>query len=340
LVRVPTLFDRLHAVGYRSSEVNWPCTRGSKTLQDSFPDAPNQIAHMTPRLRDELSADGWLAGIDDAAFRELSAPSRDQIWTAAASHLIRKRQPNLLLFHMLVTDSLQHKYGPRSPGAYAALALADAQVAEVLRALDAAGSRERTTLIVTADHGFAGATRFVSPNVAFRKAGLLEAGTAPAPVRARVQSISEGGVALVYLNSAATRNEDQARVLELMKSQEGIERVILTKDLTSLGFPDPALHPQMSALVLVAREGYAFSNEFRGDDAVSPVTLTVGNLGHHGVLATEPAMRPAFIAWGRGIRKGARLPAIDNVDVAPTIARLLGQTLPGAEGRVLTELLE
>jgi len=37
--------------------------------------------------------------------------------------------------------------------------------------------------------------------------------------------------------------------------------------------------------------------------------------------------------------RGAALGTIDNVDVAPTIARLLGLTLPDVDGRVLVEAL-
>src|SRR5207249_5568101 len=102
----------------------------------------------------------------------LSAAGRDQIWTAAAAHVIQTRRPNLLLFHLLVTDTLQHRYGPQSPAAYAALALADANVAQLLRAVQAAGITGQTTVIVASDHGFARPTKLINPNVIFRKAGL------------------------------------------------------------------------------------------------------------------------------------------------------------------------
>jgi len=46
LVRVPTLFDAARRKGLRTAEVNWPCTRGDTALDDSFPDVPEQIAHI------------------------------------------------------------------------------------------------------------------------------------------------------------------------------------------------------------------------------------------------------------------------------------------------------
>jgi len=45
------------------------------------------------------------------------------------------------------------------------------------------------------------------------------------------------------------------------------------------------------------------------------------------------------VAWGVGIKPGARLGVISIVSVAPTIAKLLGLSLPTAEGRPLAEAL-
>jgi hypothetical protein len=72
---------------------------------------------------------------------------------------------------------------------------------------------------------------------------------------------------------------------------------------------------------------------------VTQVTLAAGNQGHHGYLSRVPKMNASFIAWGRGIKPGAKLGLIENIDVAPNIAALLGQKLPGADGQVLSQML-
>jgi hypothetical protein len=51
-------------------------------------------------------------------------------------------------------------------------------------------------------------------------------------------------------------------------------------------------------------------------------------------------MNAIFIAGGAGIRKGIQMREIRNIDVAPTIARLLGIDMSGVSGRPLTEILE
>jgi arylsulfatase A-like enzyme len=340
LVAVPTLFDVLHKEGYRTAGINWPCTRNSKALDDDFPDVPRQVTHSTPRLREELIAEGILKDGTDESFAPQSSASKDQIWTAAAVHVIKKRRPNFMTFHMLVTDSTHHKYGASSPAGYNAIALVDGQLREVLHALDAAGIRDTTTIFIVADHGFEKALKLVNPNVLLRKAGLLETTGVGQLVRARAQIISEGGTALVYLTNPETQKEDAAKVREVLSGQEGIAEIIGPERFAELGYPDPEKNPQMAQMVLAAKEGYAFNNNALGDESVTEVTLTLGNQGHHGYLASNPKMNALFVAAGRGIKKGARVGVIENIHVAPTIAHLLGVGLPGTRGRVLRNILD
>jgi hypothetical protein len=48
---------------------------------------------------------------------------------------------------------------------------------------------------------------------------------------------------------------------------------------------------------------------------------------------------PGFVAYGRGLRRNLRLPEIDQLDIAPTIAKLRGLELPGARGRAFVGVL-
>jgi arylsulfatase A-like enzyme len=51
-------------------------------------------------------------------------------------------------------------------------------------------------------------------------------------------------------------------------------------------------------------------------------------------------MRGAFIIAGNGIKSGARLEYARLIDIAPTIARLLGLEMKTARGRVLAEVIK
>jgi predicted AlkP superfamily pyrophosphatase or phosphodiesterase len=339
LVAGPLLFDMLHPLGYRTAGINWPCTKGSTAVDDNFPDVPDQIVHMTARLRDEMRDAGSLPAGGQSTFNKLSAPARDQVWSAAACQVIRARKPHFMTYHLLNTDGTHHKYGPRTPASQTALALADMHVRDLLGAVADAGIAEKTTIFILSDHGFSAATKQVLPNVLFRKAGLLSVGPTTALTRAKAQIISEGGTAMVYLNDPATREQDRAKVVELLKGHEGVAEFITPDRYAEFHLPPPDKSPQAPDLVLAAAKGYSFGNLATGDESVVPTSVERGGAGHHGVLNTDPDLNAVFVAWGRGIKKGAKVGVFDNIDVAPTAAHLLGYDLKDADGKVLREIL-
>jgi predicted AlkP superfamily pyrophosphatase or phosphodiesterase len=339
LVAVATLYDLLHGKGLRTAAINWPCTRASTTLEDDFPDVPDTLLHTTPRLLAELVSAKILPTARDADFRSMTGPARDDVWTRAACHVIQKRKPDLLLFHLLNTDGIHHRYGPQSPASYTALALADTYVGRVLDALDSAGISSKTTVFISSDHGFAAATNILHPNAIFRRAGLLELGPSNVVTKARVQLISEGGLGMIYLNNPATRDADRNKVFELLKGKEGVAEILGPDQFAKYSLPTLDNNKGMADLILVASDGFGISASALGESLLVGAGLQ-DNTGFHGYLATNPKMNAAFVAAGAGIKRGGKIGMIDNTDIAPTIAQLLNQALPNAEGKVLREILD
>jgi predicted AlkP superfamily pyrophosphatase or phosphodiesterase len=331
LVRVPMLFDVLKQAGQTSAAINWPCTRGSTSIDDNFPDVPGALAYTTPRLKEELARKGLLGRFEGG-----NDVVQDEIWTETACEVIRTRMPRFLALHLNNVDSAHHRYGPQSSPGYTAAALNDANVGRVLRALDDAGVRGRTAVFIVADHGFIAAPKSLRPNAILRREGLLalESGRI---VSGRVLSVAEGGIAMVYLTDPTTAARDRESVIRLFKGAEGIADVIEPKDYARYHLPQPGDNQAMGDLVLAAKEGYAFSLEAAGDALV--VANPNPTAGAHGFLSTEPKMNAIFVAAGEGIRSGTKVPTIENIDVAPTIARLLGISLKDASGRALDGIL-
>jgi predicted AlkP superfamily pyrophosphatase or phosphodiesterase len=335
LCQAPTIYDRAHAAGMETAAVNWPVTRGAPTLTWDFPDHPEPVRYTTPALLQELQAAAVLPQPTDAAFGSAGPLVRDQAWTDTAAILIRRHRPRLLLLHLLMTDATQHQRGPGSFEAFGALALADRQVGDVLQAVTDSGMANRIAVIVAADHGFARTTRSTNPNVRLRAAGLIRA---PAPDRVEydAQALAEGGVAFVYVPARREKPELVTRAREALATLEGVERVIGPEEFASLGLPLPDGSPQAPDLLLAAKDGYSFGTATTGDE----VTVFSEPRGAHGYLASNPKMDALFLAAGAGIRPGARLERIRNLDVAPTIARLLGISMPDVEGQPLTAILQ
>jgi hypothetical protein len=97
------------------------------------------------------------------------------------------------------------------------------------------------------------------------------------------------------------------------------------------------MDPQVGALFLAVKPGYAFSAAATGERTV--VDAPEGSLGTHGYLSSDPEIQALFIASGRGITPGAKLQSVDNLDVAPTAAKLLGVELKNVDGKPLTQIL-
>ena len=253
--------------------------------------------------------------------------------------MILRRKPHFTMFHLLNTDGIHHKYGPQSAASYTAMALADIHVGRIVDALQSAGIRKQTTIIVTSDHGFATITNVLYPNAIFRKAGLLEIGASNQITNARVQLVSEGGLGMIYLNDPPTRDADQKRVMELLNGQPGVEAILTPEQFSAYGLPLPTANQGMADLVLVAANGYGVSAAARGEELVVPAGVQ-DNLGYHGYVGTNPKMNAAFIISGPGIKRGAKIGLIDNIQVAPTIAKIFETEMPAATGKPLTEIFE
>ena len=335
LVRGPTLYDRAHQAGLTTAQVDWVPHQTDGTITWAFPERPAKDGPM----EQQMMRGGFFTEADLGEFRRTVITWRDQVWADAAGYLVARYRPNLLYLHLLALDGIHHNYGPWSLAASGGIALADARVAQLLETIAAEGLATRTTVFVVSDHGFKQVFQEIQPNVALRAAGLIEVAESKA-VACDVWSVSEGGTAMIYLTNPdpGRREEVRGRAREVLAALEGVARVIEPAEYPALGYPRIEDNDQMADLVLVAKHGYHFTNAFEGP--VLQPRPEGAPLGAHGYLSDDPQMNATFIAWGYGIRSGARLGTIRNVDVAPTVAAVLGLALPGAEGRALREILK
>ena len=338
LVKVPTVADMAHSAGLRTAEVNWPCTRNSKSFDDQFPDVPNALDYTTPRLRKELIEKGFLQDEKHSSFRKASMVGLDYVWTEAACHLIRKRKPHLTLVHLLNNDATHHRRGAQSQDGYTANAYADMCVSRIVEAIDDAGIRDRTTIILVADHGFTLTPKAIRPNVLLRKANLLKVVTGKL-TQARVHVIPEGGVGFVYCTHPATAPQDASDFRKMVMGKEGVTDVLLPDRYAEVGFPHPREYTQSPDAILVAKDGYAVSGAVTGETFVANFEEARTSFGSHGFLAKLPKMKAMCILSGAGVRSGVKLPEVNNTVVAPTIAKLLGLQLPNAGGKPLLDAL-
>ena len=126
-------------------------------------------------------------------------------------------------------------------------------------------------------------------------------------------------------------------VKELFARTEGIAEVLeAATDAPRLGMPTPQENDGMGDLILYPKAGYAISGNAAGEVEAGPA-IDYG--GTHGYPSADPELDGIFIASGGGIKAGVKLDRVSNLDVAPTIARILGLEMPPMDGKPLSEIL-
>ena len=326
-MRVPAIWDLVKAQGLKTAGASWPVTVGA-SMDVLFPESnqapPNSTwlaqarADSTPGLVDAVVK--ALGGYGENDNR--NAVQRDRFTAAMAAHIIRAEKPNLLMIHLMETDTAQHADGPGSPAARDAVQHIDAHVGAIVRATEEAGMRARTTFLITGDHGFSRVHSLIQPNVILRDGGWL---TTDARGRVATWQAASHASAIRLKDpndhALATQIEQAFRAAAAGKYQ-GMFRVVSRAELDALG-----AYPE-AAFFIEPEEGYYVT-----DGVVnSAVLIGATRFGAHGFLPTDTRMYTGFVAAGAGIKRGVPLPLLRQIDIAPTIARLLGFELTDVDG--------
>jgi len=338
IVKSPTIYDVAKAGGLKTAGIIWPATRGAKTLDWTVPDVfSNQLfqGRATPGLIEAFLAAGIPADKQEEWCKTGKGEDRDRMYVQMLNYVIRKHRPNVALLHLVEVDHVEHAKGPQSPEAYAAVKFADDRVREVWEELKKSFPG-KATLIVAADHGFFPYQQQIQPNVVLRNAGLITAeGTKI--TGGTVRTVGQGGASFIYVLDQPDREAVIARLAKEFRQVEGVDLVIERNEFPKYGLADPQKNPHMADLVLSAKSGYSFTDSLAGNLVITPKSDVVK--GTHGYDPNQPALHASFVAWGAGVKPGAKLGTMENIDVAPTMAELLGLRMESADGRVLREVL-
>lgn len=339
IVKSPTIYDLAKSAGLTTAAVCWPASRGAPTLDWTVPDVFEQELfekYGTPALLREARAAGipiekqmtW------CKIGNEGKPMRDFMYAQLASLIIDKHSPNLLLLHLVSVDSNEHTYGRNSAEAYWALNDSDNRVGVVVDAVAAAGLTNKTTFIVTTDHGFYNFTKTINPNALLRKEGLLQS-LGSKIGSAKAYALAEGGACFVYVLDQENRANIIASLKPKLQSLEGVS--LVTEDASSVGHKSASEDPREPDLFLACKDGYSFSDALADIEEIRTLDTVKGSHGH---LPSEPGLGGSFVISGVGIKPSVVIDAIKNVDVAPTMAKLLGIEMPGVEGNILEQALK
>lgn len=347
-IRAENLFAAAKRAGKTTASIYWPMTGNDPNIDYNineyfFPYGED----VEETFRRFGASDDTIAAVRENAHR---LPKRDMgpgerlekdnayedFMNGCVCSLIRRHRPDVLLVHNCVVDTTRHNFGVFGPEVDRALDLLDEWLGEIIDALEDAGVYDQTNFVLTSDHGQMNYTRVARPNVLLKKGGFIDVDGAGQVTGWRAFAQCTGINAIVRLcdpDDRALYEEVGAFLRSAYRDHNrcGIEQVYTRAEV------EERYHLSGEfAYMLENVAGVGFSPAWTGAE-VSPLPRPMG--ASHGYLP-EKGPWPVFIAAGPAFRSGARLSMANLVDEAPTLARVLGDSLPNADGRVMVELLK
>lgn len=323
-ITAPTLWQVMRKAGLKTAAVSWPVTIGAEVdylLPEWRPirtreDAAMLAALSTPGLFHEMIK------VDPD-----NRPMTDAWRTNVTMSILDRYKPDLLALHLSDLDGAQHANGPHTPQAHAALEKIDSQIGEIRAAVARSGRADQTAWVIVSDHGFYPVNQVVNPMIALRDAGLITTNEAGRVTDWKVFMHNAGGSALFEVrdpNDAASI----AKTNEIMRKlaadpANGILKVYTPEELKALeGAPEAFL-----GMEAVREFGF-------GSNMTGPMVTPAPSTGKHGYNPNIPELRAAMILSGAGVNSCQQpMEGVRMVDVAPTVAGLLGVPMTGISGR-------
>ncbi len=285
--------------GLTTASITWPVTKDA-AITYNLPEYFHRRNGGSMDLATSASAatPGLVEGIT-AMF-----PSFAQQWiddrtrTQATLYLLKAKQPDLLLVHLVDLDSEAHDRGPFAANANAVLERTDELIGDMLHALPAGYD-----IVVTSDHGFERLDHIANPGVLLAEAGG----------KGRIEAM--GGIVVA-------RDADGAAFLRGLaeKGQEGIGREIPRAELQRYA-------PELAdvAAAFEPAEHIMFGKATTGAYLTPPPEI-----GEHGFWPLRRDYRSTFIEQGPGISPG-HAPEIEMVSLRDRLAKRLGIACPRPE---------
>ncbi len=326
-IRLPTLWDVAQKAGLSTANVHWPVSVAA-SVRWNLPQLWRAGTADDAKLITALATPGLVAGLQGELGETYAAGiaediEADENRARFAVRLLQERKPDFATVYLAALDHEQHGSGPDSAASRAVLERIDAIVGKLVAAELAV--HPDAAIAVVSDHGFAPITSETNFFRAFIDAGLLKVEGGKVKDWEAAPWVAGGSAAIVL-----RRPEDKAlveRVRAVLRSLQAnpethIARIVEGSEIAARG-----ANPQASFLIDL--EPGTMTGPFAY--ASGPVVSAPHAKGMHGYFPELPLMRSSFFLLGKGITRGKDLGIIDMRAIAPTLAGLLGTSLPDAE---------
>ncbi len=225
--------------------------------------------------------------------------------------------PRLIVLYFPIPDHVAHYAGTTAPKTEASVRKADAIVGKLMAAIADLPAGREGALVIGTDHGMTDVGPIVNVGRLMNEFGV------------KGKQATDGATAFLYLDNP----KDAGRIAAALASYKDVFKVYRK------GHFPPYAHlgngPRVPDLLLVTHPPYYMVGpevlpqwaDMLGINWFWPAAFTpfTGGLkATHGYDPHITAMHGIFYAWGAGVAHGKTVPRLDQIDVHPTVLKLLG----------------
>lgn len=341
-IKGDTIFDLAEKSGMKTCSILWPVTARSK-ITYNMPEIFCTKRYDNQILKSALAGSKIYQVNMNKKFgylrQGMEEPYLDNFATEVAKKTIRELKPNLILLHLIDSDSQKHKYGIENKEVIESLKRHDERLGEIIESLKLAGIYEDSTIIALGDHSQINVNNVIKLNSILMKNDLINVnGNKIKSYKAIAKSCD--GSSYIYLknkNDVETRKKVRDILNELKnKYSNVIEEVYNNEEIKNLGADINA------SFMIEAKRGYYFIDDFLGEaiEVIDESSKIKHKLrASHGYLPSRDNYKTFFIAYGKTIKKGVVLEKGKLINHGPTIANILDIDLRDCDGIVEERIL-
>lgn len=341
-IKGDTIFDLAEKSGMKTCSILWPVTARSK-ITYNMPEIFCTKRYDNQILKSALAGSKIYQVNMNKKFgylrQGMEEPYLDNFATEVAKKTIRELKPNLILLHLIDSDSQKHKYGIENKEVIESLKRHDERLGEIIESLKLAGIYEDSTIIALGDHSQINVNNVIKLNSILMKNDLINVnGNKIKSYKAIAKSCD--GSSYIYLknkNDVDTRKKVRDILNELKnKYSNVIEEVYNNEEIKNLGADINA------SFMIEAKRGYYFIDDFLGEaiEVIDESSKIKHKLrASHGYLPSRDNYKTFFIAYGKTIKKGVVLEKGKLINHGPTIAKILDIDLRDCDGIVEERIL-
>lgn len=339
-IKTDTLFDIAKRNKLTCSSILWPviCKANIKyNMPEVFSNRKWQNQTMVSALNGSIKYQLNLNNRFGSLRNGIKQPELDNFASRCFLHTLSDYNADIMFLHLTDVDYNKHKFGCNSKEAKYALMRHDERLGEIISKLEILDIKDSTTIVLLGDHSMLDAHSVIKLNKLFLDRCWLTLDKEQKNIKNyEVYANFCDGACYIYLKDKNNLNlleKVKTKILEFSKeNNDCIKNIYSSEEAKSFGADSNC------SLMLEAKEGFYFLNDFTGE--IIENTANKHDVATHGYHPDSYSNKTFFTVLSPLVKENFNMGKIRIIDIAPTIAKLLNESMPDIDGKCIRSIFK